>query len=827
MVFVMSFYSRCRQYLLFLILVLSITACGGSSESADGGGNINSPEQPDIEEPIVKDTQAPNLSGVSNQKINALTDFLPLEGISAVDDVDGDVTSSIIVIGNVDINSVGEYQLTYSASDSSGNKAEAQRIITVVNNAPAVNIDGKTTLSILDNVQLSLSVEDKENHSITWFVDDLPSGLVFDKDALTIIGQLTWQHINESLSFNVSATDGIDYADKTIQLTLNEVSLTNAEAFRFLTQATFGATDESMAQIKSAGIQSWVDQQVTQSSPYVALTEDQTLVAQSGTNLGILKRIMSEWAPDDSNYSTDSQTFNQSGSYYQILIAQSAATQELFLTSNEQLRHRMAYALSQILVASEVESPLGRRAEALSYYYDILAKYAFANYGDLLKAVAKSPAMGVYLSSNGNQRTQPDENNRPDENFAREIMQLFSIGLVELNIDGSPRLDENGKVIATYDQSDIQELARSLTGWSVNNDTRFGSVANSRGDFMKPMVDWDSEKPDANGTRYHDNESKSYLGTQVASGLTATQELDLLIETLMAHNNIAPFVSKKLIQHFVTSNPSSAYIARVASAFNDNGKGQKGDLAAVIKAVLLDNDARDPSVYMQANFGKLRESFLQYTQLQRAYNAYPAKGWRNKNDDPVMSGVYTDLRVEKDFKQAPLRSSSVFNFYSPTYAPIDKDFKDNGLVLPELEISTGQDLVKATNRLRTTIQNSTFTQADVLAEHPTRSIINKLIIINFAPQMEIFKKELGDGYELFKDDTVNADGRTPLQQAIWLYLIDTDERLMGYSMSAEYYELMFNYLDNLSYGNAETRIKRTILYSMHLFISTNHFKVLK
>jgi len=345
------------------------------------------------------------------------------------------------------------------------------------------------------------------------------------------------------------------------------------------------------------------------------------------------------------------------------------------LTQPDQLRQRVAFALSEIFVTSD-DSAFGDDTYGIANYYDLLAENAFGNYRDLLEKVTLSPIMGMYLSMLGNEKPNDAENIRPDENYAREVMQLFSIGLVELNLDGSPKLN-NGKTIPTYDQNIIKAYAHVYTGWNFNgtnaqNWSRFYQNYNT----MLPMTPVEE---------FHDTGEKQLLNNIVVpAGQSAQEDLKIALDSLFNHPNVAPFISKQLIQKLVTSNPSPEYISRVATIFNDNGNGVRGDLGAVIKAVLLDDDALHGYKNAPTTFGKIREPLLRATHLWRALNA----------SSP--SGRFQLGYPEYFFNQAPLSAHHVFNFFSPNYAP-PGTVSDNNLVAPELQISTENYLTRTSN----------------------------------------------------------------------------------------------------------------------------------
>jgi len=348
------------------------------------------------------------------------------------------------------------------------------------------------------------------------------------------------------------------------------------------------------------------------------------------------------------------------------------------IDGNDQLRQRIAFAYSQIFVVSDVPENLRIAQPTLATYYDLLSEHAFANYRELIEAVTLSPAMGIYLSMLQNAKGDPDTNTRADENFAREIMQLFSIGLYELNLDGSPKLS-SGNPIPAYTQKDIEEYARVFTGWSFNNADVWGVNTTNPYDQSQDKI-----SPMQPFPGYHDEGSKTLLrGVVSPAGITPEQDLDIALDSLFNHPNVGPFIAKQLIQRLVTSNPSPAYVARVASVFNNNGAGVRGDMRAVIRTLLLDNEARD-GFQAIANYGKLREPLIRWTHLWRAFNVIRGTDSVNNQYDHSKSPIYSPASV---LGQAVMSSPSVFNFYHPDYAPIGA-IRNAGLVAPEAEIYT-------------------------------------------------------------------------------------------------------------------------------------------
>jgi len=401
--------------------------------------------------------------------------------------------------------------------------------------------------------------------------------------------------------------------------------ISEAEAVRFLRQATFGPTGADVDAVIATGYGDWIDAQ---------------LAMPATSQLAILNRL---GAPND-----------ETGHEERV-----EAWLESVLTGPDQLRQRVALALSEILVVSQ-QSALFNQPYGLANYYDLLLTGAFGNFRTLMQDVTLSPAMGVYLSMLGNHKPFPALNIRPDENYARELMQLFTIGLVELNPDGTARLDAQNQPIPTYDQAIIEGFAHVYTGWTFGGSPSFIQPSF---DFMQPMQAFPA---------FHDEGPKQVLGNEtIPAGQTPAQDLAAALDNIFAHSNVAPFVSKQLIQKLVTSNPSPAFVQRVAVVFEDNGMGVRGDLGAVIKAILLDDEAREPAGAPE--HGKVVEPVIRLIALWRAFDATARDG---RYDFPIL-GFVTG--------QGPLQARSVFNFFQPGYAP-PGEIKQQGLVAPEMEI---------------------------------------------------------------------------------------------------------------------------------------------
>jgi len=411
------------------------------------------------------------------------------------------------------------------------------------------------------------------------------------------------------------------------------------DAALFLQQATFGPSPSDIEHLQAVGYEYWLEEQFAQPR-----TEHLVLVDgfRAGTAPDPATRMNAWW-----------------------LAA---------MRGSDQLRQRMGYALSQILVVSDLELSGNDNVRAMAAYQDTLCQNAFANYKDLLKNVSLSPVMDQYLNSVRNEKADPARNIRPDENYARELMQLFSIGLVQLNPDGSVRLDGSGNPIPTYNQEVIEGFAAVFTGFTYPGTTNW---RNPPKNLFDPMIAFED---------FHDTNVKTILdGQTLPAGRTAAEDLDAAIEAIFRHPNVPPFISKQLIQRFTTSNPTPAYVARVSAVFNNDGNGIRGNLRAVLRAILLDDEARRGRSVVGPNFGKIKEPLIKQTSLWRAFGAFAA------------DGLYQYNNPENEFAQAALRSPTVFNFYRPDYTT-PGELATGGLVAPELQIVTDTTITNTTNR---------------------------------------------------------------------------------------------------------------------------------
>ncbi len=351
------------------------------------------------------------------------------------------------------------------------------------------------------------------------------------------------------------------------------------------------------------------------------------------------------------------------------------------MDSPDLLRSRVALALSEIFVISELPQ-LRNEPLALANYYDMLIDNAFGNFRDLLEDVSFHPAMGVYLTHMNNPKADPNFNRFPDENYAREVMQLFTIGLYELNADGSRKVDGAGDFIPTYDNEDIQEFAKIFTGMTWGDNFLFGRNPTREESYTVPMQMFDF---------WHEPGTKTLLNGMVVpdrNPVDGLADVKDALDNLFNHPNVGPFIGRLLIQRLVKSNPSPEYIARVTAAFDDNGQGVRGDMKAFIKAILMDSEARACPNAEDAFGGMLREPMVRYTNVSRIFNAGSVEGtYRNQMID------FYNLTFQR-----PLGSPSVFNFFQSNYQPIG-GVEENGLVAPEFQITNSVSIMGYGNEL--------------------------------------------------------------------------------------------------------------------------------
>jgi uncharacterized protein (DUF1800 family) len=485
-----------------------------------------------------------------------------------------------------------------------------------------------------------------------------------------------------------------------------QAPITKAEAYRFLNQASFGATEAEASRLialgdSSNGYSRWIDAQLARETSLLlpAVETAYPNPVPQGFNVGSLNAFRLErWFAN-------------------------------VLRGDDQLRQRIAFALSEIFVVSQVGALLNL-PNATADFHDMLARNAFGNYRTLLEEVTLHPAMGTYLSMLGNQKAVAGTNLRPDENYAREMMQLFSIGLVQLNLDGSVRTDATGQPLPTYNQDVIEGFAKVFTGWKWECPSTLPACTftNTRPQIA-PVLGYNQVRPMRLYPEQHDTGSKlvlSYSGVAlpnatIPAGQTGTQDLKDALDNVFNHPNVGPFISKQLIQKLVTSNPSPAYVQRVAERFNNDGNGRRGNLEAVVRAILLDSEARSaPSGNAAAAAGKLKEPLLRLTQLWRAYDATSRSG---------KLGAATNFPggVGAVFGQAQGSAPSVFNFFSPFFAP-PGEIADSGKVAPEMQLATEYLNTQSANFFWVQAQSRTHTATNLGVDIMYINVSDELLV---------------------------------------------------------------------------------------------------
>lgn len=454
--------------------------------------------------------------------------------------------------------------------------------------------------------------------------------------------------------------------------------ISDRAAARLLDQASWGPNPTSIAQVQQAGITGWLTQQFALNTSDLP---DQALLNSAG------------------NTNTDVGPVR-------------AAFFQNALTGNDQLRQRVAFALSQIWVVSQVSGV--SNAYAFPPYWRVFRDNAFAKYSDLIRAVSLNPAMGRYLNMANNNKGNTAKGTQPNENYARELMQLFTIGLVQLNMDGSMVLDSKGNPVPTYTETDVTNVAKAFTGWTYPTAPSASPASNNPAYYIGNMFSVAAN---------HDTTAKTIFGNYVIpAGQTADQDLTSVINALMQQTTMAPFVCKQLIQHLVTSNPSPGYISRVSSVFLNDGTGTRGNLQAVITAILTDVEARagdDPSSAVNANFGHLREPILFLTSALRGLNA-------TTNSSNVVGNVASAL--SENLFNAP----SVFSYFSP------QSRTERGLFGPEFQIYSTQTAASRANYVYNMIYSTTgidsntpVNLAPFNAKLPTNTPANQAILIDY------------------------------------------------------------------------------------------------
>jgi uncharacterized protein (DUF1800 family) len=413
-------------------------------------------------------------------------------------------------------------------------------------------------------------------------------------------------------------------------------ALSAREAARILEQGTWGPTASEIASLQSQGLKNWL---AAQFEAPISTYTDQPLLNSAGKNNGNLAPV-------------EVQLFQN------------------MVSGQDQLRQRVAFALSEIWVVSELQV---NNAQAFPPLMRLFENEAFGNYETLMRDVSLNPGMGKMLNMVNNNQANPAKGTAANENYARELMQLFTLGLVQLDTFGTPLLDRSGYPKPTFGQDDVVDNARALTGWTYAPASGGAVTKDNPQYFLSAMVPLETQ---------HDTTAKSLLGVTLPANQTAEQDLRQALHIIFEQPTLPPFISKQLIQHLVTSNPNPEYVDRVAEVFINNGSGVRGDLKAVITAILTDRDARSadgPWDTHQGDYGHLKEPVLMLGNLLRGLNS-------------AVGSASTTYNVANILGQEPFYAPSVFSYFSPQYQIGREEYA------PEFQIYSTQT---ASNRINT------------------------------------------------------------------------------------------------------------------------------
>lgn len=528
-----------------------------------------------------------------------------------------------------------------------------------------------------------------------------PGNSLLNVNGMLILGSVKIDNVSLSTDGTVVVPDPDPDPDPEIN---------DEAAARLLAQASFGATLADINAVRTLGVSAWINDQFSK---------------QGSSHLAYSQRYLR------TNGRPASKSFTGPRQQKWLINA---------IDGEDQLRQRVTFALSEIFVTSDVGQVLKREQHAMSNYYDLLSDNAFGNYRELLEAVTLNPVMGLYLSMLQNTKANSANNTRADENYAREIMQLFSIGLHQLNNDGTTTTNPP---TPAYTQGNVEEYARVFTGWSYAGNTNWNiSAAVSSTNKIDPMQPF---------PEFHDVGEKTLLNGVISpAGLSAEDDLSIALDSLFNHPNVGPFIGKQLIQRLVTSNPSPEYVGRVATAFNDNGLGIRGDMKAMIRAILLDPEARTGHQNI-ANFGKLREPLLRMTHLWRAFNVQRGDLSTNNTYNTGSPRIWS---ANSFFGQSVLSASSVFNFFHPDYSP-QGPLRDTQILAPEAEIYSDSRILTSTAYLTRMIQlqyqggnqntrNTSYldiTAETTLASNPN-ALLDRLDLLLLSGQMSSGLREI-------------------------------------------------------------------------------------
>lgn len=501
----------------------------------------------------------------------------------------------------------------------------------------------------------------------------------------------------------------------------------DAEAARFLAQASLGVTPADIATVRALGYEGWLRAEMAR--PISASNWDWLMARGYDVNL----------EARNSAIGVDAQVWQR------------------LMTAPDALRQRVALAWSEIFVVGVdgVNGPF--RQFRMAAWWDLLVTHAFGDFRTFLEAVTLNPSMGSYLNTAGNQREDVATGRLPDENYAREVMQLFTIGLDELRPDGTRKPGPDDGPLETYGPEEVSNLARVFTGWNLDRSGGTNSLEFAR----RPMV---------LNSALHSTLEKRFLGTVIPAGTAGRESLRIALDTLANHPNVGPFLGRQLIQRLVTSNPSPGYVGRVAAVWANNGQGRRGDLAAVVRAVLLDDEARDPARVGDPQWGKLREPILRAVHWARSFGATSLGGeWALGNlSDPA-----------RGLGQSPLRSPSVFNFFRPGYVPVGTTLAALGAVAPEFQIAHESSVAGYINTMQTLVSSThRDVRSDYAQELPLAGDVDALLdrvdLLLCARQLSSTTRATVRGALAAMPATSDTQRRSRVQAAVLLVMASPD-----------------------------------------------------
>jgi uncharacterized protein (DUF1800 family) len=797
---------------------------------------------PDTTKPIITLSGSPTVTLLQGSVYNDA-------GATALDDVDGDLTSTITVVNGVNTNSVGNYSVTYDVSDSAGNSA-VQVIRTVTVNPQAVVVVPDTSSPILTLVGDS-------NITLVQGTPYLDAGVIASDDRdgnITSRVQVrnrvdVYQAGTYYITYDVSDSAGNSATQLIRTVTVmpfveSNLSVSRIDALKFLRQASFRSSEEEIFYVMENGYEAWIENQFAMVGDTDSDTDTKYDYLESTL------RAMNRYNPTAYPLSvvTDPTTLDEGVIDGQRMdVFRDSVFWDKALNDENQLRQRVTYALSQILVVAD-DSPAGQalsfRGESVINYYDILYEHSFGNYRELLTDVTHSSAMGYFLTYIGSKAEAPDEN------YARELTQLFTVGLYELNDDGTKQLNGTNP-IPSYDQQHVSDLSKVFTGWSLDDlqgtDPRYGATGKTDSSWVSPLKFF---------PEYHDsNSTLDLLGSAtMTTSPDGSADIENALTILFANHNVAPYISQHLIMRLVTSNPTPAYIARVASVFNNNGAGVKGDLKAVVKAILLDPEARGDIV--APNFGKVDEMIVAMNHFLSQFKAH--KSPKVSIRVQVSLGVYESIDIadmywinpQREFGQTVLGAPSVFNFYSNEFIPSSSYFAQNAVVAPELELQTTPNLIGYSNfldKILTIKEKYAVLDLDALIfgeiRYPTiedwavtayLGIANEALYLDLTEEYNVFEKALdneivanGDFSNMGDGTGANVD-RTRAVNALLEYL---DDKLFGGTMPQSYKDALLLHTETLDYlannRNRATRARAIVTTLVRGMITSPLYMVLK